>query len=72
MPQDNESSHRSSSGLLVSGGRHLFLIVPGVAWWRLHPAALQAGAAAQPETILSMHGSNTIGAQLAGALAEAF
>jgi phosphate transport system substrate-binding protein len=72
MPQDNESSHRSSSGLLVSAAVILFLIGAGVAWWRLHPAALQAGAAAQPETILSMHGSNTIGAQLAGALAEAF
>jgi phosphate transport system substrate-binding protein len=75
MLQENESSRRSSSGLLVLAAVVLFLIGAGVAWWRLHPAGFLAGNAAvpaQPETILSMHGSNTIGAQLAGALAEAF
>ncbi len=39
--------------------------------WRFHPSFLQAKNA-EPETILSLHGSNTIGAQLAGALAETF
>jgi len=75
MPQERESSRRSSAGLLILAALCLFLIGGGVAWWRLHPASFQtanAGAPAQPETILSMHGSNTIGAQLAGALAEAF
>jgi len=47
-----------------------------VALWRFYPQVLQgtvkAPAPVQPEVILSMHGSNTIGAQLAGALAEAF
>jgi len=73
MPQINESS-RSSSGPLVLAAVVLFLVGAGVAWWRLHPTGLggNAGAPPQPETILSMHGSNTIGAQLAGALAEAF
>ncbi|MGA2040129.1 MAG: phosphate ABC transporter substrate-binding/OmpA family protein [Bryobacteraceae bacterium] len=78
MPQEKESKGRSA-GLLFAIAI-LLLIGGGVALWRLAPNFLpnllqgttKAAAPAPPEVILSMHGSNTIGAQLAGALAEAF
>jgi phosphate transport system substrate-binding protein len=73
--QPENDSRGLSAGLLVSVAVVLFAIVAGVALWRIHPAGLGTGSApapSEPETILSMHGSNTIGAQLAGALAEAF
>jgi phosphate transport system substrate-binding protein len=73
MPQTADSK-RSPVLFLVLTAVVLFLIGGAVALWRLHPPAFLArtSAPATPETILSMHGSNTIGAQLAGALAEAF
>ncbi len=75
MPQEKQSKGRSGR-LLVFAAVILFLIGGGVALWRFYPQLLQkmgkAPAPAQPEIVLSMHGSNTIGAQLAGALAEAF
>jgi phosphate transport system substrate-binding protein len=75
MAQEKESKG-PSAGLLVSVAAILLLIGGGVALWRFYPQLLQrigkAPAPAKPEVVLSMHGSNTIGAQLAGALAEAF
>jgi phosphate transport system substrate-binding protein len=78
MPQERELKG-GSAGLVIALAI-LFLIGGGVALWRLAPDFLpkliaRAGKPAppvQPEVILSLHGSNTIGAQLAGALAEAF
>ena len=79
MPQETESKGRPA-GLLVLAIAIMLLIVGGLALWRFAPNSLpslfertrKAVAPAPPEIILSMHGSNTIGAQLAGALAEAF
>ena len=78
MPEKKESKGHSAS--LVFAIVVLMLIGGGVALWRFAPNLLpdvlqrpdKAAAPAPPEVILSMHGSNTIGAQLAGALAEAF
>jgi phosphate transport system substrate-binding protein len=73
MPQENEPK-RLSGGLLVLGAVILLLLGGGVALWRLnsHSVEKKSAAPVQPEVILRMHGSNTIGAQLAGALGEAF
>lgn len=71
MPQEKKSL-RFPAVLLIGV---LVLIGVGAALWRLHPGifgANRAAAPAEPATILRLHGSNTIGAQLAGALAEAF
>ena len=78
MPQEREPKGRAAAWLLTIA--ILLLIAGGVALWRFAPNYLpsffgkpgRVAAAAQPEVILSLHGSNTIGAQLAGALAEAF
>jgi len=78
MPQERESKG-SSAGLAIVL-TILLLAGGGVALWRLAPSFLPnllhrtnaAAAPAAPEVILSLHGSNTIGAQLAGTLAEAF
>ncbi|MGO9097375.1 MAG: substrate-binding domain-containing protein [Bryobacteraceae bacterium] len=74
MAEDTQSKSRSA-GYWMAVAAVLILIGAGVALWRLHPAGLGMGTSGpppEPETILSMHGSNTIGAQLAGALAEEF
>jgi phosphate transport system substrate-binding protein len=75
MPQTKESKGRSA-GPVISVAAILILMGGGLALWRFDPQLFQktakTPAPAQPEIILSMHGSNTIGAQLAGALAEAF
>ncbi len=75
MTQDKESKGHSA-GLVISAAALLILLGGGFVLWRLNPQFLQrlqrAPVPAQPEVILSMHGSNTIGAELAGALAEDF
>jgi len=75
MPQEIESKSRSARTLLPVAAI-LFLILGGVAFWRAYPRLLRKTGATpapvQPEIVLSLHGSNTIGAQLAGALAEEF
>jgi phosphate transport system substrate-binding protein len=73
MTQEKKSKGRPAVLLAFAA---VILIGGGVALWRLDPQLLQkrrkAPAPVQPEIVLSMHGSNTIGAQLAGALAEEF
>ncbi len=75
MLDENNPKHSPAGLVLVTSV--LILIGGGVAYWHLHPEVLEklwgkTAAPAEAETILRMHGSNTIGAQLAGALAEAF
>ena len=74
MREENESKGRSA-GLFVFTVVIVLLAGGGLALWRFAPhfwEKTSTAAAAPPEVILSMHGSNTIGAQLAGALAEEF
>ena len=76
MPETNNPKH-SPAGLVLLA-IILVLVGGGAVYWRLHPEVLERFGAktatppTTPETILRLHGSNTIGAQLAGALAEAF
>ncbi len=76
MPETNNPKH-SPAGLVLLA-IILVLVGGGAVYWRLHPEVMErfgaktAATPMAPETILRLHGSNTIGAQLAGALAEAF